>query len=105
MPVLGETCGKYHLGRACETGCAREYLDIQRKDLHGGKGGPPKPVAVILSLMVPGAAGVKDNVAVPFLLSVNFIPCANAPRAVTAGVGSPVVVTVKEPGIRHGWQA
>ena len=40
-------------------------------------------------------AGVPDSVAVPVPLSTNESPEGNAPVRVIAGVGNPVVVTLK----------
>ena len=39
-----------------------------------------------------------DSVAVPLQRSVNVMPVGSAPTKVSAGVGEPVVVTVKENG-------
>ena len=43
------------------------------------------------------AAGVPLSVAVPFRLSTNVTPPGRVPVSVSAGVGEPVVVTVKVP--------
>ena len=53
--------------------------------------------AVMLSGNDPAAAGVPDNVAVPFPLSVNCTPDGSAPVSPRAGAGKPVVVTVNVP--------
>jgi hypothetical protein len=56
--------------------------------------------AVIVRLYTPPvpAAGVPDNVAVPFALSVKVNPAGRAPDTDNEGVGWPVAVTVKLPG-------
>ena len=45
------------------------------------------------------AAGVPLSVAVPFPLLTNVTPLGNVPVAVRDGVGAPVVVIVKLPGV------
>jgi hypothetical protein len=58
------------------------------------------PFAAVMRIvyvpLVP-MAGVPAIVAVPFPLSVNPTPEGNAPLDASAGVGSPVVVTVNVP--------
>ena len=44
-------------------------------------------------------AGVPDRVAVPFPLSTKPTPVGRVPASETAGVGTPVVVTVNEPAL------
>ena len=54
-------------------------------------------LAVIVIEELPVAAAVPEIVAVPFPLSVKFTPLGNDPVLLKAGVGLPVVVTVKVP--------
>ena len=54
-------------------------------------------LAVIVIEELPAAAAVPDIVAVPFPLSVKFTPPGKDPVLAKAGVGLPVVVTVKVP--------
>jgi hypothetical protein len=56
-------------------------------------------LAVSVSVYIPPLpdAGVPLSVAVPFPLAMNVTPLGSAPVAVRAGVGQPVVVTVRLP--------
>ena len=45
------------------------------------------------------AAGVPARVAVPLPLSTKVTPEGSAPVSLSAGVGNPVVVTVKVPAV------
>ena len=58
-------------------------------------------LAVIVSEYVPPvpAAGVPPSVAVPFPLFVKVTPLGRVPDSLSAGVGDPVVVTVKLPAV------
>ena len=53
--------------------------------------------AVMVIGKVPWVVGVPLRVAVPSPLSLKLTPLGRGPDSETAAVGSPVVVTVKEP--------
>jgi hypothetical protein len=65
--------------------------------------GLPTPLDAVIVIgylpRVPSLA-VPFILAVPFPLSVKVTPVGSAPFSVSAGVGAPVVVTVKEKGDR-----
>ena len=56
-------------------------------------------VSVMEYALPAPAAGVPDNVAVPFPLSLKVTPLGSAPVSVSDGVGVPVVVTVNVPAV------
>jgi len=58
--------------------------------------------AVNVSVKTPFEVAVPLSVPVPFPLSVKPTPAGNVPDSVTAGVGTPTAVTVKEPGAFKG---
>jgi hypothetical protein len=60
--------------------------------------GPTPLNAVTMSGYVPLLVGVPLRVAVPSPLSANVTPSGKSPVAISAGSGSPVVVTVNVPG-------
>jgi len=61
---------------------------------------PTPLLAVIVSEYVPPVpVGVPLRVAVPFPLSVKVTPLGRVPDSLSAGVGDPVVVTVKLPAV------
>src|SRR5262245_36193697 len=47
----------------------------------------------------PATVGVPASVAVPLPLSVSLTPLGNGPLSLSAGVGTPVAVTLKELGV------
>jgi hypothetical protein len=54
------------------------------------------PFAAVMAMgKTPEAVGVPDRVAVPLWLSTKLTPAGRAPVSVIAGVGTPLVVTVK----------
>jgi hypothetical protein len=71
--------------------------------VNGWMDGLPMPLDAVIVIgylpRVPSLA-VPFRLAVPFPLSVKVTPAGSAPFSVIAGVGAPVVVTVKEKGDR-----
>jgi hypothetical protein len=56
-------------------------------------------LAVMVIPKTPANVAVPVMVAVPLPLSVKVTPEGRAPDSLSAGVGEPVVVTVKAPGV------
>src|SRR5262245_5800413 len=47
----------------------------------------------------PATVGLPASVAVPLPLSINWTPLGKLPLSPSAGIGTPVAVTLKEPGL------